>query len=58
MADEVREFLGIPEDPSAALAEVMREVQQEMEEETQQGMGEEGDFEGTEAKSAEEKKTD
>ena len=58
VVDEVREFLGIPEDPSASLAEIMREVQQEMEEETQQGMEEEGDSEGTEAKSPEEKKTD
>ena len=54
----MREFLGIPEDPSAALAEIMSEVQQEMEQEAQQEMEQEDNLEGTGVKSTEEKKTD
>ena len=46
----MREFLGLPEDPAASLAELMSELQQEMQNQS--------DTEESEVKSTEEKKED
>ena len=50
VVEEVREFLGLPEDPAASLAELMSELQQEMQNQS--------DTEESEVKSTEEKKED
>ena len=47
VAEEVREFLGLPEDPAASLKEMMSELQQEMQEQSE--------LEETDIKSAHEK---
>lgn len=50
VVEEVREFLGLSEDPAASLAEIMSEVQQEMQKQS--------DLEESQVKSTEEKKLD
>ena len=50
VAQEVREFLGLPEDPAASLKELMNELQEEVQKQS--------DFDESEVKSSEEKKTD
>ena len=46
----MREFLGLPEDPAASLKELMNELQEEAQKQS--------DFDESEVKSSEEKKTD
>ena len=48
VVEEVREFLGLPEDPAASLQEMMSELQQEMQE---QSALEETDVKSTHEKS-------